>query len=192
MKLPLVIREAAPSFLVTFLGVLSVYVAMAAMFGQWSCQATECDAMGIIYLLIGVPACIAIGVIAAMLSASVGSSAVGMSAGAFAAQAVDLLFADWQNQVLPGVLMVLPGLGLILLTFYLVRERREARAARTQPWPEDQAPPNHKCGRCGKPLSPAWRKKCKHCGASYLEFPPEPREVIGSRPSASGGASPVG
>ena len=36
----------------------------------------------------------------------------------------------------------------------------------------DQAPPNHRCGRCGKPLSPAWRGRCKHCGARYLDFPP--------------------
>jgi hypothetical protein len=42
--------------------------------------------------------------------------------------------------------------------------------------PSDQAPPNHRCGRCGKPLSPVWRGKCKHCGAMYAEFPPVPEE----------------
>ena len=39
----------------------------------------------------------------------------------------------------------------------------------------DQAPPNHRCGRCGKSLSPAWRAKCKHCGALYADFPPVAR-----------------
>ena len=29
-----------------------------------------------------------------------------------------------------------------------------------------------KCSRCDKPLSPAWRGKCKHCGAKYEAFPP--------------------
>jgi hypothetical protein len=28
------------------------------------------------------------------------------------------------------------------------------------------------CGRCHKPLSPAWRGKCNHCGAAYADFPP--------------------
>ncbi len=28
------------------------------------------------------------------------------------------------------------------------------------------------CGRCGKPLSPAWKAKCNHCGAPFAEFPP--------------------
>jgi hypothetical protein len=42
--------------------------------------------------------------------------------------------------------------------------------------PPDQAPPNHRCGRCGKSLSPAWHGKCKHCGAFYADFPPVPSE----------------
>ena len=40
---------------------------------------------------------------------------------------------------------------------------------------DNQAPPGHRCGRCGKPLSPIWRGKCLHCGASYAEYPPVPR-----------------
>ena len=40
---------------------------------------------------------------------------------------------------------------------------------------EDQAAPGHRCGRCGKPVSPVWHGKCKHCGASYVEYPPVPR-----------------
>lgn len=39
----------------------------------------------------------------------------------------------------------------------------------------DQAPPDHQCGRCGKPLSPVWHGYCKHCGAPYMEYPPVPR-----------------
>ena len=27
------------------------------------------------------------------------------------------------------------------------------------------------CGRCAKPLSPAW-SRCQHCGAAFAEFPP--------------------
>lgn len=41
--------------------------------------------------------------------------------------------------------------------------------------PTNTAGPNMKCGRCGKPLSPAWVGKCLHCKASYAEFPPVPR-----------------
>ena len=37
---------------------------------------------------------------------------------------------------------------------------------------QDQAPPDHRCGRCGKPLSPVWHGKCKHCGARYADYPP--------------------
>jgi hypothetical protein len=44
----------------------------------------------------------------------------------------------------------------------------------------DQAPPDHRCGRCGKSLSPAWRGKCKHCGARYADFPP----VASERPAS--------
>lgn len=28
------------------------------------------------------------------------------------------------------------------------------------------------CGRCGKPLSPAWKDKCNHCGARFSEIAP--------------------
>lgn len=37
-----------------------------------------------------------------------------------------------------------------------------------------KAPPGYVCGRCLSPLSPAWRDKCKHCGARYAEFAPIP------------------
>lgn len=46
---------------------------------------------------------------------------------------------------------------------------------RGRTWSQDQAPPGHQCGRCGKPLSPVWHGKCMHCGASYAEYPPVPR-----------------
>jgi hypothetical protein len=29
-----------------------------------------------------------------------------------------------------------------------------------------------RCGRCGKPLSPAWKTKCNHCRATFAEYPP--------------------
>jgi hypothetical protein len=28
------------------------------------------------------------------------------------------------------------------------------------------------CGRCGKPLSPYWPDRCRHCDAAFSEFPP--------------------
>lgn len=36
------------------------------------------------------------------------------------------------------------------------------------------APPpmGSKCGKCGKPLSPAWTTNCKHCRATFAEYPP--------------------
>lgn len=39
----------------------------------------------------------------------------------------------------------------------------------------NQAMPDHQCGRCHRPLSPAWVGKCSHCGATYAMYPPEPR-----------------
>ena len=42
----------------------------------------------------------------------------------------------------------------------------------------DQAPPGHRCGRCGKHLSPAWHGKCLHCGASYSDYPPVPTTPV--------------
>jgi hypothetical protein len=33
------------------------------------------------------------------------------------------------------------------------------------------------CGRCDKPLSPAWRGSCKHCGAAFAEYNPIPRDA---------------
>lgn len=45
------------------------------------------------------------------------------------------------------------------------------------------------CGRCGKPLSPAWKAKCNHCGASFAEYPPNGKEapVPGGRTGAVDG-----
>ena len=49
----------------------------------------------------------------------------------------------------------------------------EPAPARPVQWgPTDAAPYGSTCGRCGKALSPAWRGKCNHCGASYAQFPP--------------------
>jgi hypothetical protein len=39
----------------------------------------------------------------------------------------------------------------------------------------DKAGDRMLCGKCGKPLSPAWRGKCEHCKARYAEFTPVPR-----------------
>jgi predicted amidophosphoribosyltransferase len=36
--------------------------------------------------------------------------------------------------------------------------------------PTSQAGPGMACGRCQKPLSPAWRGKCNHCGAPTPSF----------------------
>jgi hypothetical protein len=38
--------------------------------------------------------------------------------------------------------------------------------------PSTQAPPNSRCGNCGKPLSPVWRGRCEHCKAAYSEHHP--------------------
>jgi hypothetical protein len=43
--------------------------------------------------------------------------------------------------------------------------------------PGGQAYPGQLCGRCRKPLSPAWIGNCKHCGATYSEFPPLVRDA---------------
>ena len=40
---------------------------------------------------------------------------------------------------------------------------------------QGQALTNHKCGKCDRPLSPAWVGRCMHCGAKYAEFAPTPR-----------------
>ena len=40
-----------------------------------------------------------------------------------------------------------------------------------------QAYPGQMCGRCRKPLSPVWKGNCKHCGATYAEFPPLVRDA---------------
>lgn len=41
--------------------------------------------------------------------------------------------------------------------------------------PGAQAGTGMECGKCHKPLSPAWRDRCNHCGAKYAEFEPVPR-----------------
>jgi hypothetical protein len=59
-------------------------------------------------------------------------------------------------------------------------QHRQQRPAAPEPGPqialnaEGQAPPNHLCGKCGKPLSPVWKGRCRHCGATYADFPPVP------------------
>lgn len=41
--------------------------------------------------------------------------------------------------------------------------------------PDTKAGANMACGRCHKPLSPAWKGKCEHCKATYAMYPPVPR-----------------
>jgi hypothetical protein len=175
MQLPREVREVASPFLISFVGLSGGFLILAATTGRWTCVATECDVMAIYWVIVFVPMCIAIGIAGAAWAKSTQSGAIGITIGALGASAVDAVSADWQNQLLPPVLSGLPFLILILPAFYIVRSIMDGRAARTRPWPANQAPPNHKCGRCGKPLSPVWRDHCKHCGAKYLEFPPVPR-----------------
>ncbi|MFL5678029.1 MAG: hypothetical protein ACJ77O_13880 [Chloroflexota bacterium] len=99
-----------------------------------------------------------------------------------------------------GTWLFLTGLGVVLvLPGFLIGRSRHQRAAiadldaqraaglissdeyfrevalRGRNVYHDQAPPGHRCGHCGKPLSPVWHGKCLHCGASYTEYPPVPR-----------------
>jgi hypothetical protein len=41
--------------------------------------------------------------------------------------------------------------------------------------PYGKAPPGYRCGKCSKPVSPAWKGKCEHCGTRYTEVMPVAR-----------------
>lgn len=62
-----------------------------------------------------------------------------------------------------------------LLTPEQYQAQAAALAVATAPLPTNQAGPDMRCGRCGKPLSPAWVGRCLHCKASYAEYPPVAR-----------------
>lgn len=72
------------------------------------------------------------------------------------------------------ILVVVP-LGIALFLVAAVVWQIDSRRPAFSLPPGSQAPPNHQCGRCGKPLSPVWVGRCKHCGAKYTEFPPAAR-----------------
>lgn len=52
------------------------------------------------------------------------------------------------------------------------RDYRAAAPVADPSLPGYKAPPGSRCGACGKPLSPAWRDKCKHCGMRYALIAP--------------------
>jgi len=77
-----------------------------------------------------------------------------------------------------GLLLGPIGLGLAMFTTQgPVKEPLTATSDRTY-GPTDQAGTNMACGRCHKPLSPAWKGKCNHCGAPYAEYPPLTRRAV--------------
>jgi hypothetical protein len=71
------------------------------------------------------------------------------------------------------------NVGIIVLTliWFVTRPRPAPVTFTPQPWgPESYPGDRMACGRCHKPLSPAWRGKCKHCGAAFAEFNPIRRD----------------
>jgi hypothetical protein len=71
--------------------------------------------------------------------------------------------------------------GIIVLTliWFMTRPRPAPAALALQPWRPDSYPGDRMaCGRCHKPLSPAWRGECKHCGAAFAEFNPIRRDPM--------------
>jgi hypothetical protein len=59
-----------------------------------------------------------------------------------------------------------------LITAEEFERQRSAVLLAAPPAGPVKAPPGYQCGRCSKPLSPAWKGKCEHCKASYAEFKP--------------------
>jgi hypothetical protein len=51
-------------------------------------------------------------------------------------------------------------------------ESQKARLLAMTVAPPGPRPVGSRCGNCGKPVSPAWKTKCNHCGASFDDFPP--------------------
>ena len=72
--------------------------------------------------------------------------------------------------------------GMIVLTliWFVTRPRAAPVTLAPQPWGPNSYPGNQMaCGRCNKPLSPAWRGKCKHCGEAFADYNPIPRDSVG-------------
>jgi hypothetical protein len=170
-------RHIGWPFLVTLVGVLTTAVLILSMTQSWSCRMTECDALIIVWPVLYLPAAIGIGFFAGREATSTGSGWLGLGAGTAVATVVLLLLTDWTDNPASGLLLLFPFLLVPLIpSFAFARGRIRRRLAASGPWPIDQAPPNHRCGRCGKPLSPVWKAHCKHCGARYVDVPPVPRE----------------
>ena len=51
-------------------------------------------------------------------------------------------------------------------------ESQKARLLALTVAPPGPRPVGSRCGKCGKPVSPAWKTKCNHCGAAFEDFPP--------------------
>lgn len=51
-------------------------------------------------------------------------------------------------------------------------ETQKARLLALTAAPPGPRPVGSTCGKCGKPLSPAWTTNCKHCRATFAEYPP--------------------
>lgn len=64
-----------------------------------------------------------------------------------------------------------------LLTPAQYQSEAAALAISTIAPPTGKAGAGMQCGKCGKPLSPAWVAKCQHCGARYEEYAPVARPV---------------
>ena len=164
-------------FLITLVGVVATAALILTMTQSWSCRMTECDALIIVWPVLYLPAAIGIGYFAGREARSTESGWLGLGAGTAVATVVLLFVADWTDDPASGLLLLFAFLLVPLIpSFAFARGRIRRRVSASKPWPDDQAPPNHRCGRCGKPLSPAWKAHCKHCGARYADFPPVPRE----------------
>jgi hypothetical protein len=51
-------------------------------------------------------------------------------------------------------------------------EAQKARLLALTVAPPGPRPVGSRCGKCGKPVSPAWKTKCNHCGATFQDYPP--------------------
>lgn len=48
--------------------------------------------------------------------------------------------------------------------------------------PQSQPGYGMACGKCSKPLSPAWRGRCQHCRATFADYPPVKAEKTSAAP----------
>jgi hypothetical protein len=85
---------------------------------------------------------------------------------ALIAIAVIVWFGTHPNGTAAIVIFVALGAVFVGVRFASFRRIHRARAAR------NPLGPRFRCGRCGKPISPAWVGECKHCDATFDAFPP--------------------